>query len=1342
VATPRRVLKWAAAVLGLAAVLLAVLIGGLHLWLERSTTVVPELVARVEAVTGLTLTFAHLDARLGIYGPELVFRDAHISNTATGVTLATASSGRVGFDFWRALTTGRIASARVSLERAQVHLLLRAGGLELEGTEALHGQDSTGTPLRPDTLPVGHLLLVDGVVIVHDLRPDGRAWRIDGVKLDLERDATTLKLSGLLPMPSSLGGRLLFAGRAAGDLGSPATLSWQASASADSVRLAGWKGLLPSIVRLPSNGYGSLRGSAEGTGAQFQHTELAFDLASLVLPADEGAPPARLEALAGRLQMDRQEGRYSLQGRGLTVRAGKQLWTRGEIDGGLEYDAGVLQSVWLRTPELKLEILAMLVPLVPGEGLRAQLEAMAPTGLVTDVDLAVRHGSAAGEWGIAGKARFLGLSFGAHGKMPGFGTLDGDLAASGSNGRAHLSSHHFVLHLPEYLRGPVGADAGQATLDWWWRPDGWRFATDDLAATSHDGRSEGKARLFIPADPDESPRLVLDLHLHDGDVRSTPKYLPGRKIPLEAMNWLDAAFVAGHLTEGRLEYAGETRRFPFRDGGGQFRVRGHIEGAHLHYAPGWPDLEAVNCDVDFKNEGFTARGSAGSIAGITIGESTVSMADFKDARLIAAGHASGDLRRGLWFVQHSPLATMLGPVVAGLAGHGAMGVAVKLDLPIHHFADRLIEVETSLEHAAVTVPGVPGEFADLNGTLTIRNLDVETPELTALAFGGSLRLEAHTQEPKQGLHVTTLQAQGSAGGAALQTLSGVSSPALLQGATDWRLQLRVPHLEWRRDLPLKEAAAASGGRSALQSKWLPASLHVEAPLSGLEVRLPAPLRKAAPETRLLRADLVLDPGVVASEPDPPRSLASHEPARPASVSVRAQLGRDSAVLELRRRAPRGAGPPATPDLELRRGVLRFGGGTPALREGAGLWLEGRVPEFDLAGWLHLDTGNKKDAPGMATWLRGGQLTVDRLDAFGYALSDLGVQFQPEATAWRIDVDGAMARGLLSIPFELHGADPIVISLERLIVGAHQPGTGGPATGMDPATLPSLAVDVKTLEVDQRRLGSLSARLVHAPQGLTLDRAELKGSSFTVTAQGEWSGVGDAQHCAVNVSAESHDLGDTLAAMAFAPTLTGKSGHAHGELHWQGGIDGSFADRLAGKLEIDLQSGQILNVQPGAGRVLGLLSVAALPRRLSLDFRDLTGKGFAFDTIKGDFEFRDGNAYTDDLVVKGPAAEIGIAGRTGLKERDYDQTAAVTGHFGGPAAVVGALAFGPAAGAALLLFSKVFKGPLSGFVRGYYHITGPWDHPKVERIGASEARIDRAQGEPPPPGDGVAAPPER
>ncbi len=135
----------------------------------------------------------------------------------------------------------------------------------------------------------------------------------------------------------------------------------------------------------------------------------------------------------------------------------------------------------------------------------------------------------------------------------------------------------------------------------------------------------------------------------------------------------------------------------------------------------------------------------------------------------------------------------------------------------------------------------------------------------------------------------------------------------------------------------------------------------------------------------------------------------------------------------------------------------------------------------------------------------------------------------------------------------------------------------------------------------------------------------------------------------------------------------------------------------------------------------MTSVAALPRRLSLDFSDVTDKGLSFDTIHGDFELREGNAYTSNLLLSGPAAEIGIAGRTGLGAHDYDQTAVVTGNLGSSLPAAGLLAGGPAVGAALLLFSQIFKEPLKGITRGYYRITGSWDKPVVERVDSAEVK---------------------
>jgi uncharacterized protein YhdP len=169
---------------------------------------------------------------------------------------------------------------------------------------------------------------------------------------------------------------------------------------------------------------------------------------------------------------------------------------------------------------------------------------------------------------------------------------------------------------------------------------------------------------------------------------------------------------------------------------------------------------------------------------------------------------------------------------------------------------------------------------------------------------------------------------------------------------------------------------------------------------------------------------------------------------------------------------------------------------------------------------------------------------------------------------------------------------------------------------------------------------------------------------------------------------------------------------------------SALQRLSGRLEISAKDGELTAVEPGAGRVFSLMSLSHLPRRLALDFNDLTGEGLAFDTLTGTFRLTDGDAYTDNLTLRGSAAEIGIAGHANLKNRTYDQTAVVTGQLGASLGVAGALAGGPVVGAALLLFSQVFKEPLKGVTRGYYRITGSWDDPQVRRIDAREVKDDR------------------
>ena len=146
----------------------------------------------------------------------------------------------------------------------------------------------------------------------------------------------------------------------------------------------------------------------------------------------------------------------------------------------------------------------------------------------------------------------------------------------------------------------------------------------------------------------------------------------------------------------------------------------------------------------------------------------------------------------------------------------------------------------------------------------------------------------------------------------------------------------------------------------------------------------------------------------------------------------------------------------------------------------------------------------------------------------------------------------------------------------------------------------------------------------------------------------------------------------------------------------------------------------MEVEPGAGRVLGLLSVAELPRRLMLDFRDFFSKGFAFNRIGGNVRFSGGQARSDDMNIDGPAAEIRIRGSADLRAQTFDQHIEVLPKSGNLLTVAGAIAGGPVGAAVGAVANAVLRRPLGEINAKAYRVTGPWKDPKVEVAGREDA----------------------
>ena len=199
-------------------------------------------------------------------------------------------------------------------------------------------------------------------------------------------------------------------------------------------------------------------------------------------------------------------------------------------------------------------------------------------------------------------------------------------------------------------------------------------------------------------------------------------------------------------------------------------------------------------------------------------------------------------------------------------------------------------------------------------------------------------------------------------------------------------------------------------------------------------------------------------------------------------------------------------------------------------------------------------------------------------------------------------------------------------------------------------------DIADFSLGDMKLGRLKADLAQRGDGVVVEPLTMQAEHFRISGNGTWVVVdGDVtqQRSELRLQLESGNIKSTLAALGYDPVIEGKKGRASRSI-FSGPVDRveNFLSVAGGRVVISLENGQVLPVDPGGGgRLLGLLSIATLPRRLGLDFSDVTDEGLAFDKVNGEFRFDNGTAFTCNLALDGPATDLGIVGAGQFSEQD-------------------------------------------------------------------------------------------
>ncbi|BBD80801.1 YhdP family protein [Aerosticca soli] len=1146
--------------------------------------------------------------------------------------------------------------------RPSGHLLnLRVRGLELDlsrdaqGRWHIAGIGPTGGDEREPLRPLSLGLWLDDLRVNLSDEAHGTHMQLHAQTLHLSRQGRRVRFGAVLRREGAPG---LWHG--AGDFlddGSRGRL-WLAGTQADLHALL--DGTSPGGYGLRS-GHGDLAAWLDWRAGRVTHAVLRADLTGLAVDGPQGT--VAVPAFHGLVALDRQE-------------AGDLLHFAGDDGGAL-----VLALDHAGTPDLTLRFAArrlVLADLLPWLALSPGL----PTGLAQWLRDGHPHGTldaAVGRWsrraGLeTAQASFHALGVDAVGALPGFGPLQGSLRADPQALALALPAQATTLALPRVFARPFALARLDGEIVAWPAEEGWHVGTDALAfeGAGFGGQARGEAVL-----PAAGGRPFLDLYarIDHAEVTAAPLFWPVHSMPPSAQAWLNRALVAGHIQAADALIRGDLSDWPFRQHEGRFEARAVIDGLTFDYGEDWPRADGLHALASFVDNGMEVDVDRGQSLGVQVESARARIADFGDIVLDLAVQGGGSGMHLRDFLRQSPIARSQDELLSKLELGGSGHFDFTLQLPVGN-ADAL----------------------RVDGRAQLKDMDLKAPawKVALARLGGPVRFDAH------GAHLGPLQG-GFRGQAATVEADIAGATGRPDTAFAAHLDSRLGTAELLQDLPaLDWLKAVASGRSAFRidlavsrdgarAPWTPV-LTLGSDLVGMRVALPAPLDKAPADALPLQLRLPLPAG---------------------SADLQLAL-RD--VLRARLRLPDEHGRPLA-------GSLLLGNGAPEAPPAQGLRVRGRTAKLDVSGWIAQVAGGAgaDGGPGLESL----DVTAGTALLFGRPFASMRLRAQPEGDVMGFTVDAPALAGRVRVPQQDLRRRGVTLQLDRLYWPQDTTAAARPAatpaeaaaTGIDPASLPPFHLQVDDLRLGEARLGQARLESWPTATGMHIDPLRALSRKVQISASGDWDGNARDSHTHLVIDFSATDVDSLLDALGLGgePIFQGGQTRARLDARWPGAPSSFALPDMDGTLHVEIRDGRILEVKPGVGRLFGLVSLTELPRRLTLDFGDVFGKGLAFDLIAGDFRFGDGNAYTGNLKIKGPAADITIKGRAGLRARDYDQDVRVVPHVGSSLPVVGAVMGGPVGAAAGLAVQGILGHGLNKAAAARYRVTGSWDKPVMTLI---------------------------
>lgn len=1230
---------------------------------------------------GQPVSIGRIEASWDGINPDLTLFDVRIADVQGRPALAFLRVEAILS--WWSVPSAQLQLRLLRIDEPTLHLRRASGGRIFVAGIPL-GEERSDGALADWVLAQKRIRISGATLVWEDEQRKAPPLVLEDLNFGLDNDGRTHRFGLTALPPPDLASKIDLRGDFRGsDLAQFESWKGRMFAEIGYADLAVWRNWIDYPLALP-NGRGALRAWAGFADGRVNAITADISLQDVSLRLSHNLPGLELDHLAGRFAAKFSANGFEVDGRrielltrALPVVKGKPreairiMPTDFHVDWQSAAD-GKAAGGSATASSLDLDALASLAEHLPLDAKSRQLLGdYEPRGRISELRAGWR-GDTDRLQSYSLKARFEHLALRAQGYFPGFSGLSGTLEANDKGGSAVLRAQASTIDLPSVLpESQIALDTLNAQAKWKLGKAGFEaeLSRVEFAGPEAAGTAQGSYRYS----GDGPGSIDLTGALTRGDARAVWRYMP-HAVNADARAWVRDALTAGAASEAKLVLKGDLAHFPFVDKQhGQFLVTVKAHDVTLDYARGWPKITGINGDLRFEGAGMVVDVRRGMMLGAQLAQTRAEIPDF-DAPLTmlkVKGRAEGPTSEFLKFIEQSPVGERIDHFTEDMRARGNGRLDLDLLIPLEEA--RLGESKTAgtyhFQANEVSVdPGLPA-LQQVNGTLQFSEKDLRVPEINATLFGGPLKIKGGTQ----------------ADGKVLIAANGSVSVAQL------RAQANLPIFD--------NLSGTLGYRGEVRVRKRTADLVIGSNLVGLTSSLPEPFNKNASEAMVFRFEKSLLPTVT-----PPAGL----PVQRDQIS--AALGSVMAVQLIRRKQAEG--------YVAERGAIVVG--RPLLLPERGVLLAVTGKQIDLDFWRQAllakaGSGANNAAAPQPSPITSVSLQAPDVRLIGRHYRDVDLGASLNNSQWQIQLASREASG--DLQWDVAGRGKLTARLRRLLVeplADVAPGVPDEATVEE---LPALDIVADDFAVGARRFGRLELIAHNEGRVWRLDKVHLANPYGSLSGKGKWQ-FGSGNLTQLDFKIDSSDIGRLLDRLGYAGAVRGGTAQLAGKIGWSGPPVALDYATLSGEMIVDAGKGQFVKLDPGMGKLLGLISLQSLPRRISLDFRDIFSEGFAFDSINGKLSMQNGLMRTDRLQIDGPAARVVMRGEADLQHETQRLEVNVQPDLGGSAAL-GVALLNPLAGVATLLAHKILQDPLNQIFGFDYLVTGKWDDPKVEKVARSK-----------------------